>query len=87
MSKSTGKGDSKEKGRSQGKPVASQRQEPPQYEEDSDTDDENNSSVMNDRQGANGSQTNAQTLKKEVKNYKKCRKMFFFLTAMVSARD
>ena len=56
-----------------------------QYDEDTDTDDENNSSVINDRQGGTGSQGNAQTLKKEVKNYKKCRKMYFFLTAMVGA--
>lgn len=58
-----------------------------QYDEgDTDTDDENNTSSINERQGGGtvgSGGNNAQTLKKEVKNYKKCRKMFFFLTAMV----
>jgi len=55
-----------------------------QYEDDTDTDDENNSSVINDKNGSGAAGGNSQTLKKEVKNYKKCRKLYFFLNAIVS---
>lgn len=54
-----------------------------QYEDDTDTDDENNSSVINDKSGSGAAGGNSQTLKKEVKNYKKCRKLYFFLNAIV----